>query len=187
MADVPRRRLFTKAVRAEPAEPANVASSQGPLKRLKKCQAKTSEGVMRFAGKIIENGQSQPRPEIRSPMGPKYSEQRCVTIDPNAYCAPSNRVRSPREERNRRPEGWTARWFVLPRAIVEGLQALTIELACQQQNSDWPAERCRYPRTKNFHVTAALNDYFAKLGYQQYCVSEPGPAGGRVRRFTPTT
>ena len=110
-----------------------------------------------------------------------------MTVDPNAYKAPIDRVRSPRETRNRRPPEWTARWFVLPRSIVEGLRILTIELAYQQQHSGWTAERCRYPRTKNLHVTAALNDYLRRLGYEQFCVEEQEPARRRVRRFVPTT
>jgi hypothetical protein len=109
MADMPGWQPFTKAVRAGSAAPMSVAPPQGSLnrsndphglKRLKKCQAKTPEGMMRLAGKIIEDGLPQPRPEIKKPKGPKYSEQRCVTIDPNAYRAPFNRVRSPREVRN---------------------------------------------------------------------------------------
>jgi hypothetical protein len=56
MADLPRRQLFTKADRAEPAESTRAASPQEPLKRFKKCEAKTPEGVMRFAGKIIDDG-----------------------------------------------------------------------------------------------------------------------------------
>jgi hypothetical protein len=193
MTDAPGRLLFTKAVRAEPAEPTSVASPRGSLncsndphglKRLKKCQAKTPEGMMRLAGKIIENGLPQPRPEIKKPKGPKYSEQRCVTIDPNAYRAPFNRVRSPREERNRRPENWTARWFVLPKLTVEGLRTMAIQFAQAQQHSDWPGERQKYPRSANYFVTAALNDFFKKLGFEQFCVEEKSPLEKhRVWRF----
>ena len=193
MADVPGRRLSTKAVRAEPAGPTSVASSRGSLncsndphglKRLKKCQAKTPEGMMRFGNKIIEDGLPRLGPEIKKPKGPKYSEQRCVTIDPNAYRAPFSRSRSPRETRNRRPEGWTARWFVLPRTTVEGLKIMAIQFAEAQQHSDWAGERLRYPRSVNYFVVAAVNDFFRKLGYPQFCVPEKEPVEGcRVRRF----
>jgi len=177
MADMPGWQPFTKAVRAGSAAPMSVAPPQGSLnrsndphglKRLKKCQAKTPEGMMRLAGKIIEDGLPQPRPEIKKPKGPKYSEQRCVTIDPNAYRAPFNRVRSPREVRNRRPENWTARWVVLPKRTVEGLRILAIQLAQAQQHSDWPGERRKYPRSVNYFVTAALNDFFKKLGFEEF-------------------
>ena len=143
---------------------------------------------MRFAGKIIEDGLSKPRPEIKKPKGPKYSEQRCVTIDPNAYHAPFNRVRSPRETRNRRPAGWTARWFVLPKITVEGLRTMAIQLAEAQQHSDWPGERLRYPRSVNYFVVAAVNDFFKKVGYPQFCVPEQTPVEGcRIRRFAAPT
>jgi hypothetical protein len=139
--------------------------------------------MMRLAGKIIEDGLPQPSPEIKKTKEPKCSERRGVTIDPNAYRAPFNRVRSPREVRNRRAEGWMARWFVLPKTTLEGLRTVAIQLAEAQQHSDWPGERRRYPRTVNYFVTAALNDFFKKLGFEQFCVPEQKPTGRRVRRF----
>jgi hypothetical protein len=191
MTDAPRRQLFTKAIRTVPAEPTLVASPRGSLKfkephalrRLKKCQAKTPEGMMRFGNKIIEDGLPRLGPEIKKPKGSKYSEQRCVTIDPNAYRAPFNRARSPRETRNRRPEGWTARWFTLPKITVEGLKIMAIQFAEAQQHSDWPGERLKYPRSANFFVIEAVNAYFRRLGFEQFCVEEQKPARGRVRRF----
>jgi hypothetical protein len=131
--------------------------------------------MMRVAGKIIENGLPQPPPEVKKSKGAKYSEHRCVTIDPNAYRAPFNRVRSPREVRNRRPKNWTARWFVLPKVTVEDLRILAIQLAQAQQHSDWPGERQKYPRRVNYFVTAALNDFFKKLGLEEFCVEEKSP------------
>jgi hypothetical protein len=139
--------------------------------------------MMRLAGKIIEDGLPQPRPEIKNPKEPNAAEQRCVTIDPNARRAPFNRVRSPREVRNRRPPGWTARWFALPKLTVEGLRTLAIQFAETQQHSDWPAERRKYPRTVNYFVTLAVNDLFKKLGFEQFCVQEREPTGRCVRRF----
>jgi hypothetical protein len=41
------------------------------LKRLKKCQAKTPEGMMRLAGKIIEDGLPQPRSKDQKTEGSK--------------------------------------------------------------------------------------------------------------------
>jgi hypothetical protein len=139
--------------------------------------------MTRLAEKIIEEGLAQPRPEVKKTKGPKYSEERCVTIDPNAYHAPFNRVRSPRETRNRRPPGWIARWFVLPKTTVEGLRTVAIQFAQAQQHSDWPGERLRYPRSVNFFVIDAVNAYFRRLGFEQFCVEEQKPATRRVRRF----
>jgi hypothetical protein len=142
---------------------------------------------MRLAHKIIEDGLPQPTPEIQKPKRPK--EQRRVTIDPNAYRAPFNRVRSPREVRNRRPPGWTARWFALPKLTVEGLRTVAIQFAETQQYADWPGERQKYPRTVNYFVTLAVNDLFRKLGFEQFCVEEQKPIKKHhVRRFVaPTT
>ena len=142
--------------------------------------------MVRLAKRIIEETLPQPAQiQHQKAQGPTYQEQRCCSIDPNSYRtrAPFNRVRSPREAPKRLREGSTDARFILPKVTLEGLRALTIELAHQQQNSDWPGERCRYPATKNFHLTAALNDYFKKLGFQEFCVPEEQPTGHRVRRF----
>ena len=65
------------------------------LKRLRKSQAKTPEGMMRLAEKIIEGNLPQrANDRIERPKRPKYVDQRCVTIDPNAYRAPFNRLRT---------------------------------------------------------------------------------------------
>jgi hypothetical protein len=156
------------------------------LERLATSEAKTAQGVMRLAHKIIQEGLPQPANlEAKKIEGPSYAEQRCRSIDPNAYRTrvPFYRVETPHEARKRRPPGWTDCRFILPKVTLEGLRALTIELAHQQQNSDWPGERRRYPGTKNFHLTAALNDYFKKLGFEQFCVEEQKPLRHRVRRF----
>ena len=139
---------------------------------------------MRLADKMIEEGLPQPvNPAAKRPQGPKYADQRCVTIDPNTARAPFNRVRSPREERKRRPEGWTACWFVLPKVTVEGLQTMAIQFAQEQQYSDWPGERRRYPKSKNYYVLSAVNALFKRLGFERFCVEEQKPQGRRVRRF----
>jgi hypothetical protein len=169
---------------ASPGASVNCPNDPHGLKRLRKSQAKTPEGMMRLAEKIIEGNLPQPATDrIERPKRPKYIDQRCVTIDPNAYRAPFNRVRSPREERKRRPEGWVACWVILPKVVADGLRTIAITFAQEQQHSDWPGERTKYPRTKNYHVTAALNAYFKRLGFEQFCVEDQKPAGHRVRRF----
>jgi hypothetical protein len=142
--------------------------------------------MMKLADRVIEEGLPQPpKLDTQKTEGLAYAEQRCHSVDPNNYRwrVPFNRLETPHEARKRRPPGWTDCRFILPKLVLEGLRALSIELAHQQQNSDWPQERCRYPRTKNFHLTAALNDYLKKLGYEQFCVEEQKPARRRVRRF----
>jgi len=94
--------------------------------------------MMRLASNVLDEGLPQVVPEPKVKRQPKYAQQRCVTIDPNAYRGPFNRVRSPREVRNRRPENWTARWFVLPKVTLEGLRILAIQFAQAQQHSNWP-------------------------------------------------
>jgi hypothetical protein len=100
--------LFSKAISAEPAEatapaaktPLNFTTDPHGLKRLKKCRAKTAEGMMRAATKILDEGTPRPIPsEVED--GRRYVDQRCKTIDPNFRRAPFSRVRSPREARNR--------------------------------------------------------------------------------------
>jgi hypothetical protein len=159
---------------------------QHGLKRLAKSEAKTPSGMMRLGNKILKR--DLPQLEVNKTKSCRSAGQRCVDFDPNAYRTrfPFHRVESPHDTPNRRLPGWTDCRFILPKVVLEGLRALSIELAHQQQNSDWPAERCRYPRTKNFHLTAALNDYLAKMGYQQFCVPEQKTTG-RVRRFIGTS
>jgi hypothetical protein len=47
--------------------------------------------------------------------------------------------------------------------------------------------RRRYPKTKNFYVTEALNSLLADYGLSRFCVAEAEPAPGRVRRFVIAT
>ena len=142
--------------------------------------------MLRLAEQIIAEALPQPAlSQASKAQGASSREERGRSIDPNAYRtrAPFNRVRSPREAPKRLGAGWTGCRIFLPKLLLEGLRALTIELAHQQQNSDWPAERCRYPATKNYHVAAALNAYLRQLGFEQFCVEEQKPARRRVRRF----
>ena len=135
---------------------------------------------MRLAERIIEQGTPQlaPEPNFERPKEPTYAEQRCRSMDPNAYRAPVNRTRAPRQERNRRPPGWTAVWITLPKVTLEGLQRVSMTLAEEQQHSPWPKERRRYPRTKSHLVGEALDDYFRKLGFEEFCL-QPEQGEGR--------
>jgi len=75
------------------------------------------------------------------------------------------------------------RRFTLPRATMEGLRKMAIDLAVEQRSAGWPREAARYPRTLNYFVTAACNDFLAKMGYGQFCVEEIEPIAGGIRRF----
>jgi hypothetical protein len=185
MADVPGWQRFTKAPQAESAlkqgraavaKRSSVAFSAdvGELRRLERSQAKTPQSMMRLSERITgeDSPDVAPEPKLQRAKEPKYAEQCCRTIDPNFNRAPFYRVRSPRGERKRRPAGWTACWFVLPKLTVEGLQRVAITLAEDQQHSPWPKERRRYARTKSHLVGEALDDFFRKLGFPEFCVEE---------------
>ena len=103
---------------------------------------------------------------------PKYVFERCRSIDPNSKRAPFDRVRSPREAPKRRPAGWTAIYITLPKITVEGLQKVAITLAQEGQHSPWLKERRRYARTKSHLVGEALDDFFRKLGFEEFCVEQ---------------
>jgi hypothetical protein len=68
----------------------------------------------------------------------------------------------------------------------QGLRFLTTSVADRERAKrlDEPRGfRRRYPKTKNFFVTMAINDLLADYGLSQFCVAEAEPASGRVRRF----
>jgi hypothetical protein len=48
-------------------------------------------------------------------------------------------------------------------------------------------QRRRYPKSKNFYVTEALNSLLAEYGLSQFCLPEAEPVRGRVRRFAVPT
>jgi len=155
------RRSFTKATHAESARKGE------PVGAAKRSRTELS------TERIIEKGASQLAPnsaEFHRLKEPTYAEGRCRFINPNAYCAPFNRTQTPREARNRRPAGWTAIWITLPKITVEGLQKVAITLAQDQQHSPWPRERRRYPRTKSHLIGEALDDFFRKLGFEEFCL-----------------
>jgi hypothetical protein len=107
---------------------------------------------------------------------PPYAQQRYRTIDPNWRGAPTMRVRSPREAQKRRMEGWSDCRVILPKLTLEGLRQVGIALAQEGQHSPWPKERRRYPRTRSHLVGEALEDFFRKLGFPEYCIEPPRSA-----------
>jgi hypothetical protein len=119
----------------------------------------------------------------RKEKAPRYKQERCKTIDPNFRRAPLMRVGAPREAQKRRAQGWIDCRFILPRQILEGLRVMAIELAQEGRCSKWPREQARYPKTLNYFVCAALNDFLRKMEYGQFCIEEEEPMPGHVRRF----
>ncbi len=71
---------------------------------------------------------------------------------------------------------------MLPRLTYEGLRHLTLMLVDDRRWTDARAG-VRYPKTKNYYVVDALNDYFRKFGLEEFCVLEDEAAPPRVRRF----
>ena len=53
-------------------------------------------------------------------------------VDKNAYCQPIARERCPRDMPARRPAGWTAIHFVLPRRTIEGLTLFNQVYGCSR-------------------------------------------------------
>jgi hypothetical protein len=110
-------------------------------------------------------------------------------IDRNAYRQPIVRQRCPRESRSRRRPGWVVTHFVLPRSIIEGLSVLARGMAERERAERRNAprgRRRRYPRTRNFYVTEALNALLADYDLSQFCVIEEDDESSprRVRRFS---
>jgi hypothetical protein len=107
-------------------------------------------------------------------------------IDRNACCRPTVRQLPPREMRCRRKPGWIDCRFVLPRPILEGLSLLARGEA-DRENTERAQEprgsRRRYPKTKNFYVTLALNSLLQEYGLSQFCVEEAEVSPGHTRRF----
>ena len=156
MARVPGRQLFTKAPHMESA-----------LKRELAGAAKRSQSTTRQPERIIEERNRQSAPEFEAKT---YEEGRCRVFNPNAYAAPFERVRTPRSARNRCPAGWVAVHVTLPKMTVEGLKQVAIALAQDQQHSPWPKVRRRYARTKSHLVGEALDDFFRKVGFPEFCI-----------------
>jgi hypothetical protein len=109
-------------------------------------------------------------------------------IDRNAYRQPIARERCPRESRSRRRPGWVVAHFVLPGPVVEGLSLMARGMADRERAERRNApqgQRRRYPRTRNFYVTEALNALLAEYDLSQFCVIEEDQESSprRVRRF----
>jgi hypothetical protein len=152
-------------------------------KRLESCRAQTPAGIKRACNRIMcemglgeltdDSEQSKERLEPRE-------------IDRNAYCRPTVRQVSPHEMRSRRKPGWIDCRFVLPRPILEGLSLLARSVA-DRENAERAREprgqRRRYPKSKNFYVTLALNSLLQEYGLSQFCVEEAEVSPGHTRRF----
>jgi hypothetical protein len=164
MARVPRRQLFTKAIHAESVLKGELVGA-----------AKRSHGV-RDPKKVGGVSLAQSTPQVEEGT---CAQGRCRQFNPNAYAAPFNRTRTPRSSRNRRPAGWIAVYITLPKITVEGLKRIAITLAEEGQHSPWPKERRRYPRTKSHLVGEALDHYFHKLGFPEFCLQPPQGEGHR--------
>jgi hypothetical protein len=126
------------------------------------------------------------RKQIRN-QAPKLTPEQ---VDINAYCQPIARERCPRGMPARRPAGWTAIHFVLPRRTIEGLTLLTKYMAAREQaerSEELHGFRRRYPKTENYFVVQALNCLLEEHGLSQFCVEEAEQKSGRVRRFAVTT
>jgi len=156
------------------------------VKRLRSCEARTPAGMMRAANKILDDDRQEPIASKKE-RGARYIDQRCETIDPNWRSAPISRMRSPRQAKKRRSEGWVNCNFALPKVTLQGLRAVAIELAQEQRRSEWPGEAAKYPKSLNYYVCASLNDFFEKMGHPEFTVSEQQPIAGRVRRFMAPT
>lgn len=120
----------------------------------------------------------------------RRQENQTEQIDKNAYRHPVVRERAPRDMPKRRAPGRVACNFILPRMIVEGLTFLARSMADRERAErldEARGFRRRYPKTKNFYVTEALNSLLADYGLSQFCVPEGEPVRGRVRRFAVPT
>jgi hypothetical protein len=155
MAQAPGRQPFAKATHAKMARKGKPGAA-----------AKRSHGALGPQRVGATPGQTG----FHRPKETSYAFERCRSINPNAYVAPFNRKHSPHEARSRRPAGWTAIWVTLPKITVEALQQVAITLAESQQHSPWPRERRRYPRTKSHLIGEALDDFFRKLGFEEFCL-----------------
>ena len=69
-------------------------------------------------------------------------------------------------------QGWSDCRFILPKLTLEGLRQVAITLAQEGQHSPWPKERRRYARTKSHLVGEALDDFFRKLGFPEFCLQQ---------------
>ena len=152
--------------------------------RLENCRAQTPAGIQRACNRVMcELGLG----ELTDGQGSEQSKEMLELreIDRNAYCRPTVRQVSPYETRSRRKPGWIDCRFVLPRPILEGLSLLARSMA-DRENAERAQEprgqRRRYPKSKNFYVTLALNTLLQEYGLSQFCFEEaevsPATHGG---------
>jgi hypothetical protein len=137
---------------------------------------------------LTDRQQRKAKAEIREGQPKLKPEQ--VVKNTYRHPGPTARQRCPRDMPKRRPPGWTACNFILPRITLEGLTLLTKSIAARvsaERMSEPYGFRRRYPKTKNFFVVQALNDLFEENGIPEFCVQEVEPGPGRVRRFAVTT
>jgi hypothetical protein len=190
---------FTVARPARPAGVTGIAAKARPIpssdpfgvERFERSRAKTPQGYTRAFDSISRDLIGLPltrkqQVEIRA-QRPKLKPEE---IDKNIYRTPEIRERAPRDMPARRRPGWVCCQIVIPRPVAEGLAFLARSRADREraERLDEPRGfRRRYPKTKNFYVTEALNSLLADYGLSQFCVPEAEPVPGRVRRFAVPT
>ena len=186
---------FTVARTAQPSGVTGIAVKARPIpssdpfgaERFERSRAKTPQGYARAFNSVSRELIGLPltrkqQDEIRA-QRPKLKPKE---IDKNIYRTPETRERAPRDMPKRRRPGWVCCQFVIPRPVAEGLAFLARSMADRERAKrlDEPRGlRRRYPKTKNFYVTEALNSLLADYRLSQFCVAEAEPAPGRVRRF----
>jgi len=179
----------------ENLDPEESARRARVIQALERSRAQTPAGLERaFNRAMREFGFQEPtRDQLRAERKALRTQQPKLTpqqVDKNAYCQPVVRERCPRDMPARRPAGWTAIHFVLPRRTIEGLTLLTKYMAAREQaerSEVLHGFRRRYPKTKNYFVVQALNCLLEEHGLSQFCVEEAEQKSGRVRRFAVTT
>jgi hypothetical protein len=78
------------------------------------------------------------------------------------------------------------RWLLDYERILEGLSLLARSVADQENAArarEPRGQRRRYPKSKNFYVTLALNSLLQEYGLSQFCVEEAEVSPGHTRRF----
>jgi hypothetical protein len=179
----------------ENLDPAERARRARAIQAMERSRAQTPAGFARaFNRAMRELGLQEPtRTEQRQKRKETRDRQRTLQpqeVDRNAYRHAAVRERCPRDMPARRPPGWAAINFVLPRRTLEGLTLLTKSMAAREQAERLEEPygfRRQYPKTKNYFVIQALNCLLQEHGLSQFCVEEAEPVPDRVRRFAVAT
>jgi hypothetical protein len=148
----------------ENLDPEESARQARAIQAMERSRAKTPAGYARMFNKVArEWGLGPPtRAEqraVRTDIRNQEAKLRPEQVDRNAYRHPVGRERCPRDMPARRPAGWTAIHFVLPKRTIEGLTLLTKYVAAQEQagrSGELHGFRRRYLKTKNYFVVQAL-------------------------------